>query len=189
MTAARPLPDLWTGAVTDHVVVVDRVLLNASFHAARARLENLARDGMLLWPAEVAYGAGTSGLVKLAGPAAGMTRLAGVRLYDLAQTYNCVHIPFQWEVIAADGKLFTALDADLMLVPSGNQTAALALSGAYWPQPGRAGAELDRAIVRRCATAAIRSFLAQVACALVHPAGTAGPAGRSPLARPLGDKP
>ena len=162
--------------MTDHIAVGDRVVLDAGFRAARARLEILARDEMLPWACEVAYGEAITGMVKLAGPAAGLTRLAGVRLDDLAQTDNCAHIPLQWEAIAADGKLFTALDADLMLVPAGDQTAALALAGAYRPQPGRAGAGLDRAIVRHCATTAIRSFLARVAWALVHPAGTGGPA-------------
>jgi hypothetical protein len=175
--------------VTDHVAVGDRVLLDTGFRAARARLEILAAGGMLLWFSEVAYGEAITGLVQLAGPAAGLTRLAGVRLADLAQTANCAHIPLQWEAIAADGKLFTALDADLMVVPAGDQITALALAGAYRSQPGRADAELGRATVRRCATAAIRSFLAQVACALVHPAGTAEPAGHNPLDRPLGDKP
>jgi len=175
--------------VTDHIVVGDRVLLDVSFRAARARLEILASGETLLWASEVAYGEGITGLVKLAGPAAGLTRLAGVRLDDLAQTFNCAHVPLRWEAIAADGKLFTALDADLMLVPAGDQITALALAGAYRPQPGRAGAELDRAITRRCATVAIGSFVARVAGALVHPAGTAWPAGCSPLDRPLGDKP
>ena len=175
--------------MTDHIVVGGRVLLAAGFRAARARLEILARDGMLLWLSEAAYGEGITGLVELAGPSAGLTRLAGVRLDDLAQTVNCAHIPLQWEAIAADGRLFTALDADLMLVPAGDQITALTLAGAYRPQPGRADAEADRAIVRRCATAAIHSFLAGVARALVHPAGAAGPAGHSPLGRPLADKP
>jgi hypothetical protein len=189
----RPLPgrcqSCRLGAVTDRTVVGERVLLDAGFHATCARLESLARDGMLLWPSEVAYGEGITGLVGLAGPAAGLTRLAGVRLDDLAQTHNCAHIPFQWEAIAADGKLFTALDADLMLVPAGDQVTALALAGAYRLQPSRADAEVDPVIVRLGATAAIGSFLAWVACALVHPAGTAGPGGPRPLGRPLGDKP
>ena len=166
--------------MTDHIVVGDRVLLDASFRVARARLRILARTEILLWASEVAYGEGITSLVKVAGPAAGLTRLAGARLDDLAGTDDCAHIPLQWEAIAADGKLFTALDADLMLVPAGNQVTALALAGAYRPQPGRTGAGLDRAIVRECATTAIRSFVARVACALVHPVGAAGPTGHSP---------
>jgi len=157
--------------VASHLVVGERVLLEASFRAARVRLEILVRDGMLSSSSEVAYGEGITSLVKLAGPAAGLTRLAWARLDDLAETDDCAHIPLQWEAIAADGKLFTALDADLMLVPAGAQTTALALAGAYRPQPGPAGAGLDRTIVRECATTAIRSFLARVACALAHPAG------------------
>jgi len=129
---------------------------------------------MLPWASEVAYGEGITGLVKAAGPAAGLTRLAAVRLDDLAETHDCAHIALHWEAIAADGKLFTALDADLMLVPAQGRLSALALAGVYRPQPGQGGAELDRVMVRECATAAICSFLARVACALVHPAGTAG---------------
>jgi hypothetical protein len=50
------------------------------------------------------------------------------------------HVPFRWQAIAADGKLFTALDADLMLVPAGDQIRTVALTGAYrpqWPSPER----------------------------------------------------
>jgi hypothetical protein len=165
--------------VTDHLVVGDRVLLDADFRAARDRLEILAGDGMLSWASEVAYGEAITGLVQAVGPAAGLTRLAGARLDDLAGTPDCAHVPLQWEAIAADGTLFTALDADLMMVPAGRRVTALALAGAYRPQPGPAGAGLDRAIVRECATTAVRGFLDRVACALAHPAGTAQPASRS----------
>jgi hypothetical protein len=155
------------------MVTGDRVLLDVGFPAARARLRSLASDGMLLWASEVAYGEGTTSLVHAAGPAAGLTRLAGVCLDDLSGTDACAHIALQWEAIAADGTLFTALEADLMLVPTGRQITALALAGAYRQQPGRACASLEQAVVRECAAAAIRSFLALVACALVRPAGTA----------------
>ena len=160
--------------MTGHIVVGDRVLPDASFGAARARLGSLARDGMLLQASEAAYGEAITGLVQAAGPAAGLTRLAGICLEDLAEAGDCAHIALQWEAIAADGKLFTALDADFMLVPAGDQITALILAGAYRPQPASACAELDQAIMRRCAAAAIRGFLARVACTLVHPAGTAG---------------
>ena len=118
----------------------------------------------------------------LAGPAAGLTRLADVCPENLTETDDCAHIALQWEAIAADGKLFTALLADLMLVPAGNQITALSLTGAYWAPPRRTGARLGPAIERCCATAVIGSFLDSVACELVHPAGTAGPADRSPVA-------
>ena len=124
----------------DQIVVGDRVLFDASFRAARTRLEILARDGILLRASEVAYGEGTAILVKAAGPEAGLTRLAEARLEDQADTADCAHIVLQWEAIAADGKLFTALDADLMLVPAGDQITALALAGAFRPQPGQVGA-------------------------------------------------
>jgi hypothetical protein len=161
--------------VTDHIVVGARVVVDVDFPAARSRLGILARDGMLLRASEMSYGEGITDLVKLAGPAAGLARLADVCLEDLAETDNCAHIALQWEAIAADGKLFTALDADLMLVPAGDQITALSLAGAYRPQPGQAGAGVDQAIVRRCAVAAIGRFLDRLGCALVHPAGTTRP--------------
>jgi hypothetical protein len=167
--------------VTDHTVVGDRVALDVGFDAARTRLRNLAKGGLLPNACEVAYGEGVTALVELAGPAAGLTRLADVCLEDLTGTDDCAHIALQWDAIAADGKLFTTLLADLMLVPAGNQITALSLTGAYWPPSGRAGAGLSQAIVRCCATTVVGSFLDSVACELVHPAGTARPAGCSPV--------
>ena len=90
---------------------------------------------MLPRACEVAYGEGIGGLVEFAGPAAGLTRLAGVCLEDLTETDGCAHIALQWEAIAADGKLFTALLADLMLIPAGDQVTVLSVAGAYWPPP------------------------------------------------------
>ena len=166
--------------MTDHTVVGDRVTLNVGFLTARTRLRILAKGGMLQQASEVAYGEGITALVELAGPDAGLTRLADVCLEDLTETGDCAHIALQWEAIAADGKLFTALLADLMLVPAGDQITALSLTGAYWPPPGRTGVGLGQVIERCCATAVIGSFLDSVACELGRPAGMAGPAGRCP---------
>jgi hypothetical protein len=181
VTAASPVPDRWTGTVTDHIVIGDRVALNVGFHAARTRLRILVQGRTLLRSSEVAYGEGITALVELAGPAAGLTRLADVCLEDLTETDDCAHVAVQWEAIAADGKLFTALLADLMLVPAREQITALCLAGAYWPPPEQVGAGLGQAIVRCCATPVIGSFLDSVACELAHPAGTARPADRSPV--------
>jgi hypothetical protein len=116
--------------MTDHTVVGDRVALDVGFRAGRTRLRILAEGGMLLRASEVAYGEGITALVELAGPAAGLTRLADVCLEDLTGTDDCAHIALRWEAIAADGRLFTALLADLMLVPAGDQVTALSLAGA-----------------------------------------------------------
>ena len=172
----------------DHIFVGDRVLLDVSFRAARARLGILAGDGVLLRASEVAYGEGITGMVEAAGPAAGLSRLAGVYVEDLADAYDCARIALRWDAIAADGALFAALNADLMLTPAGEQITVLALAGAYQRQLGRAGAELDGVIVCRFAAATIRSFMARIACALVHPAGAVGPADRSPPRRSLGEE-
>ena len=105
---------------------------------------------MLLRAAEMAYGKGLTALVELAGPAAGLTRLADVYLEDLSESDDCAHVAIQWEAIGADGELFTALIADLMLVPAGDQITALSLTGAYWPPPGRAARQSrqgDRALL------------------------------------------
>jgi len=157
--------------VADHVFVSDRVLLDVGFGSARARLGMLARDGVLLQASEVAYGEGIAGMAEAAGSRAGMSRLAGICAEALAGTEDGARIGMRWDAIAADGKLFAALDADLMLTPAGEQITVLALAGAYRPPPGPVGAELDHALVHRCAAAVIRSFLARTACAL----GLSGP--------------
>ena len=159
----------------DHTVVGARVLLDAGFPAARTRLRSLAAGEMLPRAAEAAYGQGTTSLVELAGPAAGLTRLADVRLADLTETEDCAHIALQWDAIAADGTLFTALLADLIVSPAGDQIAALSLTGSCWPPAERAAAGPAQATVRCCAAAAIGSFLESVAYELAHPASTAKP--------------
>jgi hypothetical protein len=158
--------------VTDHTVVGVRVALDTGFHAARTRLRILVHGGMLSRASDVAYGECITGLVKLAGPAAGLTRLADVHVADLTETDDCAHIALQWDAIGPDGKLFTALLADLKLVPGEGEMTALSLTGTCWPPPGQAGAGLGQAVARRWAAAVSVRFLDSVACELVHPAGT-----------------
>jgi hypothetical protein len=152
--------------VTGHTVVGGRVVLNVGFHATRTRLKKLAESGRLLRASEVAYGEGITAVVELAGPAAGLTRLADICTEDLTQADDCAHIALQWDAIGADGELFTALLADLMLVPAGCQISALSLTGTYWPPHGRGSAGLGQVIARCCATAVTGSFLHWVACEL-----------------------
>ena len=160
------------------------MILDVSFGTGRARLGILARDGVLLRACHAAHSQGVTELAQAAGPAAVRSRLAAVRLADLADTDHCARLALRWQALAAHGTVFPALEADLMLTPAGEQITLLAVAGTYRLQPGRAGTGLDQAMVHRCATTTVRSFMARIACALVHPAGTTGPAGASPPRRP-----
>lgn len=158
--------------MNSNVFTADEILMDVGFAGARCRLEQLAQDGVLLGAAEYAYGAGITGLVETVGPAAGMSRLAGVRAEDIADTSDGARLWLRWEAIGPNGAVYPALDAALTLTPAGKTTTLLALTGAYRP-PGQAEAELDPTIVHCFAAVTVRSFIARLACALMHPAGVA----------------
>jgi hypothetical protein len=158
--------------MADRAVIGVRVALDVGFQTAWPRLKSLATGGMLARACEVAFGEGTVDLAEVVDPAAGLTRLADVYLDDLTETDDCPLIALQWNAIAADGSLFTALLADLRLIPAGGEVAQLSMTGTYWVPPGRVGARPDRAMVRGQAIAVIGGFLDLVACQLAHPAGT-----------------
>ena len=176
--------------MSGNVFVGDHILMDVCLDSARRQLERLARDGVLLSASEYAYGEGITGLVEAAGLAAGMSRLVGVQPGDLLETEGCARLWLRWEAIGSDGTLFPALDADLTLSPAGENTTVLTLAGVY-RLPEHAGAGLDPGIVRCFAAVTIDSFIARLACALMHPAGSAVPAGRagqnSPRHGPEGD--
>ena len=154
------------------VFAADEILVAVHFATARRRLGRLAGDGVLLGAAEYAYGAGITGLVETVGPAAGMSRLAGVRAEEIAETPARARLWLRWEAIGPDGAVYPALDAALTLIPAGETTTLLALAGVYRP-PDQAEAGLDPAFVRCFAAVAVRSFIAWLACALMHPVGVA----------------
>ena len=64
------------------------------------------------------------------------------------------------------GGLFPVLDANIRLSGEGSQGSRVALTASYRPPRGVAGAGLDRLVLRKVATATIRTFLARVANAL-----------------------
>jgi hypothetical protein len=155
--------------MSGNVVIADEILVDVHLDAARCQLGHLARDGVLLGAAEYAYGAGIAGLGEMVGPTVRMSRLAGVRADDIAETADGTRFWLQWEAIGPDGAVVPVLDAALTLTPAGETATLLALTGVYQlPSPAEAG--LDRAIVRCFAAVAIRSFIARLACTLMHPA-------------------
>ena len=163
--------------MSGNVFVCDHILMDVCPDAARRQLERLARDGVLLRASEHAYGGGIADLVETAGLTAGMSRLVGVQSGNLMETEGCARLWLRWEAIGSNGTLFPALDADLTLSPAGEDATVLTLSGVY-RLPEHAAARLDPGIVRCFAAVTIDSFIARLACALMHPAGSAIPAGR-----------
>jgi hypothetical protein len=159
--------------MSGNAFVGDQVMLDVSFGDARRRLRRLAADGVLLGASEYAYGAAITGLAQEAGPAAALSRLAGVEPGDVVETGDRARLWLRWQAIGPDGALFPALDADLTLIPAGDKTTVLTLAGVYRLPSQQAPSGLDRATVRCFATVAIRSFIARLACAFMHPAGVA----------------
>jgi hypothetical protein len=154
------------------VFVSERVLLGVSPDAARAWLGRLAADGVLLGAAEYAYGQGIDDLGGLAGPAAGMSRLAAVRAGEIAETPDGAGLGLRWEAIGPDGGLFPALDANLTLSPAGEATTVLTLTGVS-RLPRQAADAVAPAIAHWFAAVTTRSFIARLACDLMQPAGVA----------------
>jgi hypothetical protein len=95
-----------------------------------------------------------------------------VRAEGIAETPDRARLGLRWEAIGPDGAVYPVLDAALTLTPAGETAALLALAGVY-RLPGRAEAGLDPAFVRCFAAVAARSFIARLACTLMHPAGVA----------------
>ena len=164
--------------MSGNVFIGDHILMDVCLDAATRQLGRLARDGVLLSASEHAYGEGVTGLVETAGLAPGMSRLVGVQPGDLVETEGCARLWLRWEAIGSDGTLFPALDADLTLSAAAENTTVLTLAGVY-RVPEHAGAGLDPGILRCFAAVTIDSFIARLACALMHPAGSAVPAGRA----------
>lgn len=157
--------------------VGDEVAIDVSFAVARARLANLIRGGLVHRASAQAYSGETAGLARVGprGSVPGLSRVVRVRIQDLKDIGDSARFALRWEVAGPGGTLFPALDADITVTPAGEHSSTLVLAGAYRPPLGTAGAALDRAVMRRVATATIRAFLAHIAEAIAHPAAAAEP--------------
>ena len=151
--------------------VRDEVLMDAGFDAARARLAKLSRGGLLTAASADAYGQGIADLVRVGplGPVPGLSRLAEVRLRDLAGSDDRAALALRWEAIGPGSGLFPVLDANLTLTAAGERASSLTLTGTYRPPAGAMGAILDRTILHQVAAATIRDFLARVAETIASP--------------------
>jgi hypothetical protein len=151
------------------------VRLTMTFARARARLAVLCDAGWLSGPSELAYAEGLAGLIRVGpfGAVLGASKLVRVQLLEPVPRDDTVVLPLRWEASGAAGRLFPVLDANLVLTPSGEEAATLALTGAYRPPLGSLGEALDRALLNRAAAATVRSLLVRLADSMMAGEGTA----------------
>jgi len=154
--------------------------VSASFGHAQARLAQLIRGGLMERASGGAYDEWRTALVRDGpwgteswGTALTMSGLARVHVCNTTARADLAIWPLRWEVTRPQGTLVPVLDADIRLTPAGAEASLLTvLAVCRQPLDGLA-ADLDQAIVRRCATAMIHAFTHDVAAAVTRAA--AGP--------------
>jgi hypothetical protein len=132
--------------------------------AAAARLDGVASGGSLIRASYAAWREGTA----MTGPAAGIPELVAVHSRGPVRRGAVSVLALRWEAADAGGQLFPVLDANITLIPDGEQSTLIGLEGVYRTP---AGTGLDPVTARRAATATIRSLLSRVAGAITAPAG------------------
>ena len=143
----------------------DEVRAEVSHAAASTRIAGLLGGTALRTASHAAWG---EGIVRVgpAGPLPGLSRLVQVRVTEPVQRGAVTQLALRWEAIGAGERLFPVLDADITLIPDGDDGTLIGLQGVYRPPAGPAGEIADRVILHRIAAATVRSFLNRVAAAL-----------------------
>lgn len=162
--------------LTCDVFIGAKMRLDVGFHAAQARLENLAHDGLLYRASNDAYQEWTTTMARIGplGAAPGMSKLVRVQFRDIVIHDDSAVLTLRWEATGTASHLFPILDADITLAPAGEDSTTLALSGVYRPPLGGLGERLDRAILHRIAEATIQAFAHHIEAAITHPATSPG---------------
>jgi len=157
--------------------VGDEIRVPVSIVTAVARLTALTGGGSLDRASRAAWGDGIA-RVGPAGPVPGMSKLVRVQFREPVRHGAVTLLTLRWEATGAGGALFPVFDADIILVPDGDDATLIGLDGVYRPPGGALGAAVDKAILHRVAAATVRSLLNQIADAIVSPAavGSASPA-------------
>jgi hypothetical protein len=152
--------------------VADEITVSAGFAAAAARLRHVINKGVLRNASATAYEEGLTVVLRVGpfGEMRGASKLIRVQFLDPVCRGATMTVPLRWEAAGSAGDLFPVLDADLILTSDGDERILLGLSGSYRPPFGRAGAVLDRALMKRIATATVRSLLENMARTIADPA-------------------
>jgi hypothetical protein len=139
--------------------------LAAAYPDARAGLVGLTHGGWLSDASGDAYAEGLAGLVRVGpfGDVAGASKLVRVLLLEPVERDDSLTLSLRWEATGAMGRLFPVLDANIILIPAGENMSQLALAGAYRPPFSTVGERLDRVLLHRAASATVRSLLQRIA--------------------------
>ena len=157
--------------------VGDEITLGAAYPDARSGLLRLTHGGWLSDASGDAYAEGLTGLVRVGpfGPALGASKLVRVLLLEPVEREGSLTLSLRWEAAGIMGRLFPVLDANVTLIPAGENASQLALAGAYRPPFAAAGQGLDRVLLHRAASATVRSLLRRMA-ETIAPGGAAADA-------------
>jgi hypothetical protein len=145
--------------------VGDEITLGAAYPDARSGLLRLTHGGWLSDASGDAYAEGLAGLVRVGpfGPTLGASKLVRVLLLEPVEREGSLTLSLRWEATGVMGGLFPVLDANVILIPAGENASQLALAGAYRPPFAAVGQGLDRVLLHRAASATVRSLLRRMA--------------------------
>jgi len=145
--------------------VGDEITLGASYPDARAGLLGLTHGGWLSDASGEAYAEGLAGLVRVGpfGDMIGTSKLVRVLLLEPVEREGSLTLSLRWEATGVMGRLFPVLDANIVLIPAGENASQLALAGAYRPPFAAVGQGLDRVLLHRAASATVHSLLRRMA--------------------------
>jgi hypothetical protein len=148
--------------------VGDEIRVPVSAEVAAGRLTVLLGRGSLDAASQAAWSQGVARVGPL-GPVPGLSKLVRVQFTQPAFRGAITVFPLRWEATGIGGALYPALDADIVIMPDGDDGALLCLDGVYRPPGGQPGAALDNAILHRVAAATIRALLEQLGEAITRP--------------------
>jgi hypothetical protein len=154
--------------------VGDEITLGAAYPDARSGLLRLTHGGCLIDASGDAYAEGLTGLARVGpfGDMLGASKLVRVLLLEPVERAGSLTLSLRWEATGVMGRLFPVLDANIILIPAGENASQLALAGAYRPPFAAVGQGLDRALLHRAAAATVRSLLRRMA-ETIAPGGAA----------------
>jgi hypothetical protein len=155
------------------VFIGDEVRAEVSLAAASTRIAGLLCGMTLSTASHAAWGEGIA-RVGPAGPVPGLSKLVHVRVTEPVQRGAVTVLALRWEASGAGERLFPVLDADITLIPDGDDATLIGLQGVYRPPAGAAGQMLDRVILHPIAATIVRSFLNRAAAAIEDPAAGQG---------------